>query len=450
MILTTQRTQALNKAVLDLIETLFIMRMLSPRARKAIQEWIQEKHEDDEKGILSTLDSLPAGTAQIWSPLRGILEKVALRRIRTFDSYRTPPPGEVLIEPSARRELDLDALGAQMKSTVEKAKAEDPKELQKRVQELSQEAEYMRLRLFHCAELSGADLDGEREPRGTSKELADWAHECVRQLRISYDEALNETPEEKVVEVPVLEEGELERLEAAIAELHSSITEVQGTAGELQVALDEGKLVRAELGHPPDPATLVKMIKDVEIPPRPMTGGLLPGPSLDAPLRQPLPQPPAEPVDLGDYKLTGLPQEMLMVMAAFHPRELTKKQLATFTGKKSSAGYFNNKLSELRSQGLVDGLSITQAGLDAVGGPSAPPSPAELRAMWREKFNGLPLEMFDLLVANPDGLTKQQLAEATGKSPNAGYFNNMLSKLRGNEVVEVSGQVNRLVPELLG
>jgi hypothetical protein len=109
VVLTTQRTQALNKAVLDLIETLLVMRMLSPRARDAVKDWIQEKHEDDEQGVIASLDSLPTGTAWVWSPLRGILEKVALRRIRTFDSYAHPEArARRASSRPKRKELDLD------------------------------------------------------------------------------------------------------------------------------------------------------------------------------------------------------------------------------------------------------------------------------------------------------------------------------------------------------
>lgn len=141
VVLTTQRTQSLNKAVLDLIETMFVMRMLSPRARQAVRDWIQEKHEEDELGVIASLDSLPTGTAWVWSPLRAILKKVAVRRIHTFDSYATPKPGEVRVEPSARKELDLAALGEQMSATVERAKENDPAELRRRIRELEQAAD---------------------------------------------------------------------------------------------------------------------------------------------------------------------------------------------------------------------------------------------------------------------------------------------------------------------
>jgi hypothetical protein len=139
VVLITQRTQALNKDVLDLIETLIAMRQLAERSRRAIEGWIADKHLRDERGVIESLQALPTGTAWVWSPLRGILEKVAIRRIRTFDTYATPKPGEVRREPKARAELDLAALGEQTKATVERAKADDPRELKKQIAELQRE-----------------------------------------------------------------------------------------------------------------------------------------------------------------------------------------------------------------------------------------------------------------------------------------------------------------------
>lgn len=139
VLMITQRTQALNKAVLDLIEQLLVMRMLSPRSHKAIREWIVAKDEEDEAGVIASLPDLPTGTAWVWAPLRGVLKKVAIRRITTFDSYKTPKPGEVLIEPKQRRTLDLEALGEQMAATIEKAKADDPAELRKQIRDLKKQ-----------------------------------------------------------------------------------------------------------------------------------------------------------------------------------------------------------------------------------------------------------------------------------------------------------------------
>lgn len=139
MTLITQRSASINKNLLDLVETMIVMRMLGPRDREAVNGWIKHKNLDDEHDVLSSLPSLPTGTAWVWSPMRDILQKVAMRRIETFDSYVTPKPGEVRVEPKALAKVDIDKLGEQIKATAEKAKADDPVALRKRIAELEKE-----------------------------------------------------------------------------------------------------------------------------------------------------------------------------------------------------------------------------------------------------------------------------------------------------------------------
>lgn len=141
--LITQRTASLNKNVLDLIDTLIAMRIGSPRDRKAVDGWITVKHAEDKLGVIDTLPSLKTGTAWVWSPVRGILEQIQVRRIRTFDSYATPKPGEKRIEPKKLAPIDINKLGEQIQDTLDKKKAEDPKELQKQVADLKRKLQHV-------------------------------------------------------------------------------------------------------------------------------------------------------------------------------------------------------------------------------------------------------------------------------------------------------------------
>jgi hypothetical protein len=137
--LISQRSAALNKNVLALAETLIVMRTPSPQDRKAIEGWISHHHLADELGVLDSLPGLRTGTAWVWSPMRDILKQIDVRRIRTFDSYRTPKVGEMEHKPRAMAQIDLDELGKRMSATVERAKAADPRELRKRIEELERE-----------------------------------------------------------------------------------------------------------------------------------------------------------------------------------------------------------------------------------------------------------------------------------------------------------------------
>lgn len=140
--LITQRPAVLHKDVLTQAECLVALRMLSPQDRDAIDAWIKFHGTDAErKDVLASLPALPIGTAWFWSPgWLGGLQKVQIRKRRTFDSSSTPKAGSGTAAKAAKlAPVDVAALSERIKATVERAKAEDPKALKARVAELERE-----------------------------------------------------------------------------------------------------------------------------------------------------------------------------------------------------------------------------------------------------------------------------------------------------------------------
>lgn len=138
--LITQRPQVLNKNVLTQCEVLVAMRLGHPRDISAIEEWAAV-HADllNLNAMVQSLPGLPTGTAWFWSPSLKIFEKVKVRARRTFDSGATPKPGQVVRSPKAAAAIDLLKLGKEIQETVEKAKADDPKELKAQIKRLEAE-----------------------------------------------------------------------------------------------------------------------------------------------------------------------------------------------------------------------------------------------------------------------------------------------------------------------
>ncbi|HEV8542093.1 MAG TPA: hypothetical protein VGR78_06865, partial [Verrucomicrobiae bacterium] len=103
-ILVTQRSAVLNKNVLTQAQMLVALRTIAPQDLKAMDEWIQVHGEPEQRKILmESLPSLPVGDAWFWSPgwptTEGIFKRVHVLPIETFDSGKTPEPGERRIEP---------------------------------------------------------------------------------------------------------------------------------------------------------------------------------------------------------------------------------------------------------------------------------------------------------------------------------------------------------------
>jgi hypothetical protein len=143
--LITQRSAVLNKNVLTQAEMIVALRTIAPQDLKAMDAWVEVHGEREQRDtLMSSLPALPQGDAWFWSPgwptADGIFQRVHVLPIETFDSGASPKAGEKRIEPKNLADVDLGALTKQMAATIEKAKANDPKLLQKRIAELERAA----------------------------------------------------------------------------------------------------------------------------------------------------------------------------------------------------------------------------------------------------------------------------------------------------------------------
>jgi hypothetical protein len=90
---------------------------------------------------------------------------VQVRAKETFDSSRTLTAGEMVVEPGALAPVDLDDLRQRISATIEKAEANDPKKLQKRICELEKEIANHVCPVPDPAGHPGIDLDALAEAR---------------------------------------------------------------------------------------------------------------------------------------------------------------------------------------------------------------------------------------------------------------------------------------------
>lgn len=383
-VLITQRTQALNKDVLDLVETLIAMRQLAERSREAVKGWIADKETRDELGVIDSLPSLPTGQAWVWSPVRQILERVTIRRIRTFDSYGSQTVGgDAPAEPAQRAELDLDALGEQMRQTVQRAKENDVGEFRKRVRELE-------------------------------RELASRPTEV---------ETVTET-----VEVPVLTDEMMERLAETVAPAADALVAVKTFVETFCEATDA--LANAEIGRQP-------RAEQVE---RREVARQAHEPAARPPARRPAPPAPVA----TNGEVTRAQQKVLDAIAWLSTIGLEgeKNRVGFLAGYSPKSGNFNNLLSKLRSGGYVDYpragvVELTHAGAAVANPPDEAPTTGELQSMVYERLPRAQCKVLEQVVRRyPDSIDKESLGEATDYSPSSGNFNNILSRLRSLGLID--------------
>jgi hypothetical protein len=137
--LISQRPQAVNKDVLNQTEVLIALRTIGPHERKAIEGWVVA-NAYMQSATLAELPSLPNGTAFVWSPswLR-IFKKVKVGTKRTFDASKTPEFGARSKHEPAPQPIDLAELSSAMAATIERAKADDPRELRNTIDALKRD-----------------------------------------------------------------------------------------------------------------------------------------------------------------------------------------------------------------------------------------------------------------------------------------------------------------------
>lgn len=95
--LISQRPAAINKNVLSQIDVMVVLGLAAPQDLKAIRSWL-ENHTSKNKiaTTISSLPSLPKGTAWLWSPeYLNRFSKIQVRERNTYDSSRTPEIGDV-------------------------------------------------------------------------------------------------------------------------------------------------------------------------------------------------------------------------------------------------------------------------------------------------------------------------------------------------------------------
>ena len=395
--LISQRPAVLNKDVLSQAEVLVAMRMTSPRDVGAIDEWVSLHADDDEaRTVKASLPSLPIGTAWVWSPgWLEILQRVAVRRRRTFDSSATPKPGKPRPKARLGATLDIDALRAHLDELV----AAPPPAKGRRPAAVNAAA---------TATVTSVEV------RGLRAQVAD----LTARLREATERAPQTVVETVTVTVPVLDDDARAMLSGLVQRLEHATTAVAGLLSQHQPRAAPPAPLR-----PPQPAR----------------------PPVAAP-RPPAASTPASAAPVNAPGIRAGALRMLEAMGSYHPVTLTRAQLATVSKMKATGGTYSTYLSNLRSNGLfdeVDGrLRLTEAGLAMVGGAARDTSltAEQVRAQWRSALRAGAARMFDVVVdMYPDGCTRADLAAAVDMEPSGGTFSTYLSILRSNGLVETHG-----------
>jgi helicase HerA-like protein len=387
--LITQRPAVLNKDVLTQVDGLVAMRIVGKQDREAINEWVKG-HGDQEAAaaVQGTLAGLGNGECWWWIPELDILKRVQVRQSETFDSSPTKRIGESRREPKSLAEIDMGAIATKMEATIERAKADDPKELRKRI----------------------AELERDLKKRPTE--------EVVREVPIE-------------IEKPVFN-GEIERLEEVTGAVTLWVTTIEQWREELLGAVNKVAAVVAE----------AKGVSNATLAPaRPATR---PEPAPRPARAQP--RSTAAPADEADTPgVTPAKQRLLDALAALEAIGVTqahKTQLALFAKASPKSSAYSNNLGALRTAGLVDypvpaHVALTASGRAIADPGTVPTTDAELWSFVRGLVGPAKARILDSLIAEfPNAIDRDELAIRAGASTSSSAYSNNLGSLRSLGLID--------------
>jgi hypothetical protein len=377
--MVSQRSADVNKKILSQMQVLVVMRTWHETDLKAIKAALKDqvnKELFDE--IITALPGMEPGEAYVVAPIWKLKQRVRFRERETFDAGETPKVGETRREPKVLAPVQLDALRVRLAAEIERAKADDPKQLRDDLQKSRKEVQRLQGEL-------------ERRPSGPPKVI------------------------EKTVTV-----------EKVPARVKRAYTKLQSAVAELDLALEEPDVIRAETARPP-PAVV------------PM--------AVDRKAWAALDKPPAGSKPTGG--VSGAEQRILDALVDLdgigvqEPEQELVAFLAGYTHLRSKG--FTNPRGALHSAGHVHyaggRLSLTDSGRALAKNEPAPVNDLALQARVCQLLGGATERVLrPLIAAYPGGINRQDLAEQAeyGHVRSKG-FTNALGRLRTLGFIDYRG-----------
>ncbi|UOF77576.1 hera helicase [Caudoviricetes sp.] len=437
MTMITQRSASLNKSVLTQAGTLIAMRTTAPQDRDAVAEWIRYNGQASE--ILSSLASLENGEAWVYSPqFLKTVRRVHFYRRSTFDSGATPKISKSAKPPATLAQINLGDIQARMTATIEKAKADDPRELRRRIAELEKE---VARRVDPFQPMPSIDDWKDRVARWHKRTIGPGPATRAMARKLLEETAeffTNPIPEEAadvlicVMNIAGRECWNLgEALEAKLKILEAPDRD--------QKRRDTDRPLIESRTEPKSPAMAAERRAEA-VPPSRATSE--PSPAIDG--------------------VTGPQKRILNVLASFaviRLDQVDKATIAIFADQSPRSSGFANNLGALRSRGLIEypsagKVSITTAGHLIAETFDRPPTLEAYQEAWKERLSGPQRRMIEALIREyPSAIEREALAEESDQSPRSSGFANNLGFLRNSlGLIDYpsSGYVvatNRLFPE---
>lgn len=379
VLMVSQRAADVNKKILSQMQILVAMRTWHETDLKAIKAALKDQVPKDLfDEIMAALPSLETGEGYVVAPHLKLKVKVRFRPRETFDAGETPKVGQARREAKVLAAVKLQELRDRMAIEVERAKADDPKQLREELKKANGEVQRLQREL-------------QSRPTGPPKVI------------------------ERVVTV-----------EKVPARAKRAFAKLQGAMGELDLALEEPDVIKAEQARAADKA-VVQVVAQAP-------GSRFPHVRVQPPRPPPAARPPSEGgvdgpaqrildalVDLEGIGVSEPEQELVAFLAGY--THLRSKGFTNPRGALNSAGHVR----------YADGrLALTDSGRALAKKEPAAVDDEALQARVCQLLGGATERILRPLIETyPGGIPRPDLAEQAGYGHvRSKGFTNALGRLR--------------------
>lgn len=141
--LINQRSQEVNKAVLDLCDNLVLMRQRGSAAIEAVQKWMDKVSPDIADKIAASLPQISAGECWVWAENSDMPVYTKTHKLHSFHPDRTKHGENVKTRASVDTAEFVSTLLSELPKVVEEKKANDPLELKRKIRELEHQIKHV-------------------------------------------------------------------------------------------------------------------------------------------------------------------------------------------------------------------------------------------------------------------------------------------------------------------
>lgn len=433
LMVASQRPQKVHNDVLTSCETLVAMKVLHPSDRDAVTEWLEGGGDPTlTKTILGSLRDLERGEGWAWSPEAKFgPERLQFPMFTTYDSFK-PQDAKTVKRLKGWAAVDLDEVTKKLAAVVEEAKANDPTELRNQIVALQRD-----LNQALKSKAAPATPAAPVQPKGPSQRDIDalLASAEAAAMALGQHRGRVEYAKELLMKIKELEALGIKDLAKAIDRLAAAIEgETKRKEPKITGPARRVFVVPLEEASHAQPAAGVSVAARA---PRPAVS------RQDGPVNADISRPQQKILDaLAWLESVGIEKS-------------DRTRAAMLAGVSSKSSGFEKNVSTLSTKGLIQypgsgEVQLTDAGRTIANAPSTPPTSADLQSAIRSKISGPQWTLLEQLIAvYPNGLSREDLAQAANVSALSSGFEKNVSTLSGFGFVRYPEKGHVAATELL-